>query len=156
MAIRKRDMIQDAIRRYLEGRLFVYFDQIDKKEEMSQTFQNHMVRLIDTIKLLVSTHQANQWIERATSLAHTDFKHKKIHKVKEEVGELFDDDFFHLFDEMELEDVLSINNTIDTLFLDITTIEEKAGDIVKSTNVENYLEQFISKNPSIDHENYKD
>ena len=142
MAIRKRDMIQDVIRRYLEGRLFVYFDQLEKKEQMNQTCQSHMFRLIDTIKLLVSTHQANQWIERATSLAHIDFKHKEISKVKEEIETLFDDDFFDLFDEMELEDVLSINTVIDTLSLD--TVEEKAEDILKSTNVESYLEQFKS------------
>ena len=154
MAIRKRDMIQDAIRRYLEGRLFVYFDQLEKKEQMHQTFQSHMLRLVDAIQRIISTQQANHWIERVDSLAQADWRHKGIIGIKKEISEVFDDDFFGLFDEIEMGDILSIGTVIDALTPDIAM--EGAEEIAQSAKIESYLEQFASQNPSAEHENYKD
>jgi len=153
-ALAHRDRVEEAIRRYLEGRLFVYFDQLEKKENLVETFQNHMVILAKSLKNIISVSQVNQWIEKISSLnsAHL-AKHKEIAKVKEEIESFFDDDFFALFDEIDLEEVLSIGTVIDGLFVE--DLDEKEPRLSK--NVDSYLEQFLPKEHTITHdENYKE
>ena len=152
-ALAHRDRVEESIRRYLEGRLFVYFDQLEKKENLVETFQNHMVILAKSLKNIISVSQVNQWIEKISSLnsAHL-AKHKEIAKVKEEIESFFDDDFFALFDEIDLEEVSSIGNVIDGLFIE--NVNEK--EPLLSKNVDRYLEQFLPKEHTIaDDEKYK-
>ena len=136
----QRERVEESIRRYLEGRLFVYFDQLDKKENLVETFQKHMLILSDSLRKIISTSHVNQWIEKISSLDSVHLaKHKEIDKVKEEIVSFFDDDFFALFDEIDLEELSSIGNVIDGLFVE--KIDEK--ETILSKNVDSYLEQFL-------------
>ena len=152
-ALAHRDRVEESIRRYLEGRLFVYFDQLEKKENLVETFQNHMFILGESLKKIISTQHVNQWIEKISSLnlAHL-AKHKEIAKIKEEIESFFDDDFFAFFDNMDLAELSSIGSVIDGLFVE--DLDEKKPCLSK--NVDSYLEQFLPKEHTITHdENYK-
>jgi len=154
MTFNQREMIQDALRRYLEEKLFVYFDQLEKKENLTKAFQNHMSILGESLKKIVSIHKVDEWLAKVFQLKWDDLEnHKKRAKLKEHIQALFDDDFFDLIDEMTIEKIRSMLREIDDFCIE--NIEVDTTSMV-SKNVDSYLKQFLSTNKHIgNRENFK-
>ena len=126
---------------------------MQKREEFADTFYSHMLVLGESLKQMISSERYSLWIDKISNFEFLRLsKHQEINKVKKEIEGFFDEGFFALLDELDLEEILSINSVIDGL-LD--------GDIDKdevhlSKNVDSYLEQFLpGESHASSDENYK-
>jgi len=141
MSLSPQDVIRASIRRYQLDMLFVYYDQLEKKEDFLETFGMHMHILIDSIKKIASIRHAEQWIDKIAHRGLSPLESKEIIKVKQHMQSIFDEDFLDLFDDISVEELSTFTNVIH--HLDIPVV--KNNDILPQS-VNSYIEQFLPNN----------
>ena len=138
MALHPQDIIRESIRRYQQEMIFVYYDQLEKKEDFLETFGMHIGILIDSIKKIVSIRHAEEWVDKMTHMKLSPLASKEIIKVKQHMQSIFDEDFLDLFDDVSVDELSTFTNVI--YHLDIPVVKD--NDVLPES-ITSYIEQFL-------------
>jgi len=155
-------IIRKSIEQYRQKMIHLYLEMDSDNDDFEKTLQIHIATFIQAIRKVVPLPTLNKWVEKISHInMHGDYHKSHIEVIRNQnqqyiddiFDDIFDDAFFNLGDDLEMDNILSVNNVIQNIFnIDILHDTTSVADDLSYAlpeNIDKYLEQFNSNEEQI-------